>query len=207
MGDGRANRGGGGGATRRRETKTRGRNCVLGVAGVGRGGVGGRGGGPRGCRRRACGALAKLVGHGVAGQASLRGRRWPRAGVGVRIPAECRGSRLTQMRAIPSCPGWRKASAARHATGGVAFRSCGSGQTNNPGPSGRSARGGIRTHDLRLRRPTLYPAELLARGIRPGGAGGVPKINGTIGAVQADTSLRGSETRGLWVAHLGLLSR
>ena len=27
-----------------------------------------------------------------------------------------------------------------------------------------SARGGIRTHDLRLRRPTLYPAELLARG-------------------------------------------
>ncbi len=26
-----------------------------------------------------------------------------------------------------------------------------------------SARGGIRTHDLRLRRPTLYPAELLAR--------------------------------------------
>src|SRR5690348_14188700 len=26
-----------------------------------------------------------------------------------------------------------------------------------------SARGGIRTHDLRLRRPTLYPAELLAQ--------------------------------------------
>src|SRR6185437_1093822 len=25
-----------------------------------------------------------------------------------------------------------------------------------------NARGGIRTHDLRLRRPTLYPAELLA---------------------------------------------
>ena len=33
-----------------------------------------------------------------------------------------------------------------------------------PGPNGRShARGGIRTRDLRLRRPTLYPAELLAR--------------------------------------------
>src|SRR5690606_28593285 len=34
-------------------------------------------------------------------------------------------------------------------------------------PGGRtggvSARGGIRTHDLRLRRPTLYPAELLAQ--------------------------------------------
>ncbi len=28
---------------------------------------------------------------------------------------------------------------------------------------GLHARGGIRTHDLRLRRPTLYPAELLAR--------------------------------------------
>src|SRR6185312_949255 len=27
----------------------------------------------------------------------------------------------------------------------------------------RGARGGIRTHDLRLRRPTLYPAELLAQ--------------------------------------------
>ena len=27
----------------------------------------------------------------------------------------------------------------------------------------RDARGGIRTHDLRLRRPTLYPAELRAR--------------------------------------------
>src|SRR5581483_9277514 len=26
-----------------------------------------------------------------------------------------------------------------------------------------NARGGIRTHDLRLRRPTLYPAELRAR--------------------------------------------
>ena len=31
----------------------------------------------------------------------------------------------------------------------------------------RRARGGIRTHDLRLRRPTLYPAELRARGTNP----------------------------------------
>jgi hypothetical protein len=31
------------------------------------------------------------------------------------------------------------------------------------GPSKHGAPGGIRTHDLRLRRPTLYPAELRAR--------------------------------------------
>src|SRR6266550_8492453 len=30
----------------------------------------------------------------------------------------------------------------------------------------RYAPGGIRTHDLRLRRPTLYPAELLARVVK-----------------------------------------
>ena len=33
---------------------------------------------------------------------------------------------------------------------------------------GGNARGGTRTHDLRLRRPTLYPAELLARGGKVG---------------------------------------
>src|SRR5688500_1979669 len=32
-----------------------------------------------------------------------------------------------------------------------------------PGRRRFDARGGIRTHDLRLRRPTLYPAELRAR--------------------------------------------
>src|SRR5512142_3490928 len=58
------------------------------------------------------------------------------------------------------------------------------------------ARGGIRTHDLRLRRATLYPAELLAQ-IRTGSASPFLKMVGATGFEPATSCSRSRRATGL----------